>query len=235
MNGGATARYAIYFAPAATSPWWQFGAHWLGRDDRDGRAREQPRIDAIDPGVLRQITAAPRRYGFHATLKAPFRLRHASAAPALHARVAALAATLSPVPLGDLAPLRLGEFVALAPRAPIAAADVLAAACVTGLDDLRAPATTTETADRRAVPLDARELELLERFGYPFVLEKFRLHFTLTGKVDAMTAARVCDAVAGEAARLNAAAPLAIDRLCVFVEPGERQPLLRIADYTLRR
>ena len=66
-------RHAIYFAPPAGSPLAEFGADWLGWDPATGRGR-----DGFDlPGLPRrraELVATPARYGFHATLKAPFRL-----------------------------------------------------------------------------------------------------------------------------------------------------------------
>ena len=67
-------RYAIYFAPAHGSPWWEFGARWLGRDERNDTALTQHPLAQIAPDDLLELTAQPRRYGFHATLKAPFGL-----------------------------------------------------------------------------------------------------------------------------------------------------------------
>jgi hypothetical protein len=60
-------RYALYFAPAPGSAWARFGADWFARPD--------PRRES------------PRRYGFHATLKAPFRLRSGAQARDLFAEV----------------------------------------------------------------------------------------------------------------------------------------------------
>jgi putative phosphonate metabolism protein len=232
MTDGA-ARYAIYFAPAVGSPWWEFGSRWLGRDERTDSTRERLPAASIDPDVLEQITAAPRRYGFHATLKAPFRL-HADATPAaLMQRTRALAHALGPVELGPLAPRPLGYFAALQPLAAPAALADLAAACATQIDDLRAPLTPEEIGRRRAAQLDAREELLLQQFGYPYVLERFRFHFTLTGNVDVLTAQRVCDAVQPEVERLNELAPLVVDRLCVFAELQPGRALLRLEDFAL--
>ena len=228
-----SARYAVYFAPARDSPWRRFGAHWLGRDEHDSTALPQTLLETISAEELTRITHEPRRYGFHATLKAPFRLADGYDDTDLVARLGALALTLQPVALGPLRPAFLGDFVALIPESPPAALDSLAAACVTELDDLRAPLQSAELARRRVDWLDARHAELLARYGYPYVLERFRLHFTLTGPVDEAVAKRVERAVASDTARLNAEAPLWLDRLCLFVEPTPNAPFHRIIDLTL--
>jgi putative phosphonate metabolism protein len=225
-----TTRYAIYFAPGKGSPWWEFGARWLGRDETGSQSLPQPLLAQMDAAELRDITAQPSRYGFHATLKAPFRLEGGHTAEDLMARLRALAATLQPVALGPIQALVLGDFVALVPAHPPEALGMLAATCVTELDDLRAPLTPAELARRGVDQLDAREQELLQRYGYPHVLERFRLHFTLSGPVPVATAQRVMQAVAEPVARLNATTPLVLDRLCVFVEPAAGQPFTRVAD-----
>jgi hypothetical protein len=106
----------------------------------------------------------------------------------------------------------------------------LAAACVTDLDDLRAPLIEADLARRRIEHLDPRELELLQQYGYPYVLERFRFHLTLSGPVPQATAQRVLMAVAEPLAQLNASTPLVLDRLCLFVEPAPGQAFRRIAD-----
>lgn len=228
-----SARYAIYFAPDRHSPWWAFGAHWLGRNEHDNTALPQPRLEELSRAELAAMTAAPRRYGFHATLKAPFRLLSDHAEADLVARLGRLAQTLTPVVLGRLRAEKLGDFAALVPDTEPAGLQTLAAACVTGLDDLRAPLDESELARRRKAGLDARENELLARYGYPFVLERFRLHLTLTGPVGPDMAQRVLRAVDSDVARLNKEAPLLLDRLCLFVERSPGAAFQRIIDVRL--
>lgn len=213
-------RYAIYYAPDHGSPWWRFGAHWLGRDERSGTALAQPPAPPLAAAELAGLTAAPRRYGFHATLKAPFRLAPGITADHLLARTRALAARLKPVPLGTLVPVLMDGFVALVPSAQDPSLGVLAQACVRELDDLRAPLSEADRARRRPDALDARGRELLERFGYPHVLERFRFHMTLTDRLPTAQAGDLVALLARQLAQLNAAHPPVLDRLCVFVEQG---------------
>lgn len=228
-----SARYAVYFAPAKHSAWWSFGAHWLGRDEHDNTALPQLEAAGIGPAELHAITAEPRRYGFHATLKAPFHLSAGHTEADLVARLGRLAQTLTPVALGPLQLATLGNFVALVPELAPAGLQSLAAACVTGLDDLRAPLGEADLARRRSANLDTRETELLALYGYPHVLERFRFHMTLTGPVDAATAQRVSQALAAEPARLNALSPLSLDRLCLFIEQNPGAPFQRVIDLRL--
>ncbi|MBK9441889.1 MAG: DUF1045 domain-containing protein [Comamonadaceae bacterium] len=101
------------------------------------------------------------------------------------------------------------------------------------LDDLRAPLSELDLARRQRGLLDARGLALLQRYGYPHVLERFRFHLTLTGPVDQPTRQRVVQTVQAQVAHLNTVAPLVLDRLCLFVEPTPGASFRRIADVPL--
>ena len=225
-------RYAVYFSPAKHSAWWSFGAHWLGRDEHDNTALPQPPVPGLSPAELESITAEPRRYGFHATLKAPFHLSAGHQEADLIARLGRLARALAPVPLGPVQAATLGTFVALVPATPPVTLQTLAAACVTGLDDLRAPLSEAEIARRSGAGLDARATELLALHGYPHVLERFRFHMTLTGPVQPPTAQAVTRAVASQITALGRE-PLSLDRLCLFVERGPGAPFQRVIDLRL--
>ncbi|MCL5775666.1 DUF1045 domain-containing protein [Limibaculum sp. FT325] len=207
-------RYAVYWAPPAGSELAQAGARWLGWD------AEARRAAAPEGGPL---AAVPGRYGFHATLKAPFRLREGMPASALDTAVAALAGRLAPAAAPGLAADAGLGFVALRPTGPCPTLDAVAASCVTGLDRFRAPPGPAEMARRRAEGLDARGEALLARWGYPRVLDGFQFHVTLTGPVAGAEAEL---AVARAQARF---APLlaprfVLDALCLFGEPGAGQP-----------
>jgi putative phosphonate metabolism protein len=222
-------RYAVYFSPASHSPWWTLGSRWLGRDESTGESLAPPLFTDACPEDFQSITAEPRRYGFHATLKAPFRLAPGLDEAALLARMQALAKTLKPVTLSPMVVASWDGFVALVPQLPTAELLALAAACVTDLDDFRAPLTAEELA-RRTPGLDARGLALLAQFGYPHVLERMRLHFTLTGRVALATRYWLESVLRAELERLNVQSPLVLDRLCLFAEYQPGAAFLRIAD-----
>ena len=128
-------RYALYLAPPADSPWGEFGAQWLGRcaiRGRGGPARTTAAaIAGLDEALRAQLVAQPARYGFHATLKAPFRLRSDAVAGALIAQLDQFCSEQSGFPLPRLQPARLGNFIALVPGAADPRVDALATACVT--------------------------------------------------------------------------------------------------------
>lgn len=173
-------RYAIYYAPPAEAGWSRFGTRWLGWDLETGTEVPHPDVPVLD---IAAITAVPRKYGLHATMKPPMRLAPGTTLDGMQAACERLAATQRPVTLDGLEIARLGRFLALRPVGDTAALDGLAAACVTQLDSFRAAAPEQELERRRAAGLtDAQEANL-RQWGYPYVLDQFRFHITLTGKL----------------------------------------------------
>jgi ribose 1,5-bisphosphokinase len=217
-----TARYAIYYAPDPGSAWWRFGSHWLGRCAATERRLPQPTIGGVDPAVLKDLTAAPRRYGFHATVKPPFQLARGANLPELVQAVDRFCARQCALRLPRLVVAELDGFLALTLPAKDARIESLAAACMRGLDRFRAAPGTAELARRRQGALSAREDALLARWGYPYVLDRYRFHLSLTGTLREATPPVVAAlrAAAADAAAALEAEPLHLDGLCIFEEPS---------------
>ncbi|MBY6067406.1 DUF1045 domain-containing protein [Leisingera aquaemixtae] len=207
-------RYAIYYAPPADEAWSRFGASWLGWDLETGRSLPHPDIAELDVAA---ITAVPRKYGLHATLKPPMRLAEGQTQAALEAACAELAATQKPVILEGLHLARLGSFLALRPTGDETALNALAAACVTELDRFRAPASEAELDRRRTAGLTPQQDHNLSRWGYPYVLEQFRFHITLSGKLPKQELPAVEDALSTHLIPLLPA-PLVIRDLALMGE-----------------
>lgn len=170
-------RFAIYYVPPE-GPLATFGATWLGWDILSGA--EVPQVDV--PG-LDDITMTPRKYGFHGTLKPPFRLKTGQTVEELETAVAAMARRLAPANCDGLRLTPLGRFLALMPFGALDQLRQVAEACVRDLDDFRTSASEAELTKRRDVGLSERQEALLMRWGYPYVMEEFRFHLTLTGRL----------------------------------------------------
>ncbi|WP_317056973.1 DUF1045 domain-containing protein [Roseovarius rhodophyticola] len=184
-------RYAIYFTPAP-GPLATFGAGWLGWDILTRQIPRPPSIPEL-ANIRQNITRTPGRYGFHATIKPPFRLAQGQSEADLCAGFEALCAGLKPVKLKGLALARLGRFLALVPEGDTSALGALASHAVRDLDPFRAPLTDAEIAKRRANNLNAEQDALLPRWGYPYVMDAFRFHMTLTEKMPKTQAKSVQD------------------------------------------
>ena len=125
----------------------------------------------------------PRKYGFHGTLKPPFRLRRGHGVKDLEDATARLAASLAPACCDGLRLTPIGRFLALTPSGSLDQLQRVAEACVRELDAFRAPASEAELARRRKAGLSPRQDALLEKWGYPYVFEEFRFHLTLSGQL----------------------------------------------------
>lgn len=206
-------RFALYYAP----PSGAFGnaaAAWLGWDALGGGPVAQP--DLALPSPMAEITSDPRKYGFHGTIKPPFRLAEGMTPDDLHRAASRLASSLAPVTLDGLKMVNLHGFLAFVPAGEVSALQALAARVVAELDAFRAPLTPAEIARRRPESLTPRQRELLDEFGYPYVMEEFFFHLTLTGRVG-----EDADVIAGAAARHFAGlvpSPFVLRDICLFGE-----------------
>ena len=213
-------RFALYYAPPPGSALEQFGAAWLGSDSRTGQAVERLMPDGIDGERVVAMTAEPARYGLHGTLKAPFRLAPGREPEELERSVAAFCRLHRPIDLPPFRLARIDGFLALVPRHDSVELNAFAAACVTELDVFRAPLDDGERTRRRQAGLSARQEALLDRWGYPFVLDAFRFHVTLTGRLEEREAEPVVAALE-PILRPVLALPHAIDSLVIFEQNGD--------------
>src|SRR3954471_4810736 len=92
-------RYAIYYAPTPGSALNRFGAGLLGYDAFSGDDVAFP--DGIAQAVpdWHDLTRDPRKYGFHATLKAPFVLAEGKGEAQLIDACATFAGKARPIPV----------------------------------------------------------------------------------------------------------------------------------------
>jgi len=100
-------------------------------------------------------------------------------------------------------------------------------------DGFRAPADAAEIAKRRAAGLTDRQDAYLLRWGYPYVLEDFRPHFTLTGRIkDAAEREALFGYLDGQLAPFLAE-PLPLAELCLFGQEAD-SPFRILARFPLK-
>ena len=221
----AEARYAIYFTPPAESALCRFGDAWFSN-------KKSPDIPGFDQQTLRRLTASARHYGFHATLKPPFALAAGATAEALARSVARFAADQAPLEAPPLHAVALTSFVALMPVEPCAALNRLADACVKTFDSYRAAPSEAELERRRTTGLSARQEELLQIWGYPYVFDEFRFHMTLAGPSDRD---RIASLLTGldELTRPFRAEPLVVDAISLVAQSRQDQPFRLLRRFPL--
>lgn len=230
-------RVAVYAAPGSGKD--PYGAALLERAEAWlGRAVDGRPVAAGTPGgwtreAVDTLTVEARRYGFHGTLKAPFRLAEGRSLAEFDDAVAGFAAGRADVLIPRLALTRMGRFFALTPGVDAAPLYALADAAVTVLDGFRASLTKTELARRKPETLTHRQRELLARWGYPYVFDQFRFHLTVTDQIQPERQDEV-ETVLRDWFADSLNRDIAVDVVAIFVEPGPGAPFELHATYPLR-
>jgi putative phosphonate metabolism protein len=213
-------RYAIYFVPPANSALYRFGAAFLGFDCYTGDDLGCPDDLEVDAREWAELTHEPRKYGFHATLKAPFRLEPSVTAEDLTAELRRFAAIPRARPAIEPVIQALGRFIAIVPGERSEHVDRLAADCVMAFDRFRRPLTAQEKDRRLGAGLTEGQIRNLDRWGYPYVFDDFRFHMTLTGPLEADRRAAIVALLQSRFNRVNGNNALPIARLVVARQDG---------------
>lgn len=218
-----TLRYALYFTPPADDPLTMSAATWLGRDAfLDGNVA-MPAVEGFDPQDMKALTHDPRRYGFHATIKAPFALKEGRSEGELLQALDEFSAECTAFDIPAIKVGQLGAFFAFVPGEPSDALQAFAAEAVRRFEPFRAPLSDDDIARRNPEKLPLRQRENLKTWGYPYVFDDFLFHMTLTGPVPSEQQPAMRDALdqafAGFVGR-----PLSIATLALFVEPRRGAP-----------
>ncbi|SAL03875.1 DUF1045 domain-containing protein [Caballeronia ptereochthonis] len=211
---GRNPRVALYYAPPASSAWWREGCEWLGRDPEDGLETATPAHD---------VTHAPRRYGWHATIIPPFHMAPGVELAHVLACARAWASSVSRFEMPVKA-TELGRFVALRPAQ---ASDddtlrTLAAHALQTFAALRARPSRESIEQRIGGGMSERQIALLREWGYPYVFDEYRFHMTLSDSLDDRNAR--ASIVSAWTRRIEALGPLPVHGAALFIEPGPGAP-----------
>ena len=228
-----TSRYAIYLCPRLQSPLYQIGSAWLGRDSFTGESLDPALPKNFRPGDWSSATESPRRYGFHATLKPPFRLAEGTVYNDLLAAASEFAKRHAAFETPPLRVGTLGRFLALTLSQPSAELSDFATACVSEFDHFRAPAGTRELSLRLKGSLSPREREHVHRWGYPYVLDTWKFHMSLTGSLSAEALPQLEDLLAERFSSV-CSSPMPVDSICIFHEASSGSPFHLIDRLDLR-
>jgi putative phosphonate metabolism protein len=227
-------RYAIYFAADADSALSRFGAALLGYDAHTGRELPFPDEALRTAPDWRDLTSDPRKYGYHATLKAPMALAPRRTETELTAACATFADRARPIPLIRPIVDSISGFIAVIPAEPVAELQQLAADCVRDFDEFRAPLSADDRARRKPERLSERQRDYLDRWGYPYVMEEFRFHMTLTGRLDAERRGPILEMLRARFAALRLDT-LAIDRIALFKQDDGKTRFRIIGEWALAK
>ncbi len=226
-------RYAIYFVPYVNAGLWEFGCRAIGYDSLHGR--DVPFHDHAfyaRPDVA-GLTADPRRYGFHGTLKAPFALADGRSIAELEDAAAAFAAKQARFACEKLQPAAIGDFLALVPAEANAKLQDLAASCTREFEQFRAPLPAPDRERRLKQALSPRQIANLDQWGYPYVFEEFRFHMTLTGRLPGDVKATALDAL--QSIYVRFAGPVVFDAITLCEQNSRDARFLVRRQFMFRR
>jgi putative phosphonate metabolism protein len=226
-------RYAIYYVAAPGSDLDRFGAQLLGYDAYTGE--DLPLPDGILQAVpdWLDLTKDPRRYGFHATLKAPLSLAAGKTEAELLAACESFVGKPQSIPVITPVVGSIGGFIAVVPAEPSSELERLTADCTREFDSFRAPLTAEDRARRNPADLTPRQREYLDRWGYPYVMEEFRFHMTLTGRLDAERRGPILTMLRNSFSAIGLKT-LAIDRIALFRQENADSRFRIVKDWPLR-
>ncbi len=201
------------------------GSAWLGRDAESGERCVSPQPEGL-ARPLADLTEAPRRYGWHGTLVAPFRLAEGVTQQDVLEATRQWAQYAKPIRVAGRSrdARRFRRAASRGSRAAKRTLALLPQVHLRSLDALRARPSAADLARRLAAPLSERQRALLIEWGYPYVFDEFRFHMTLSSSLaDADERATL---VAWWQAQTPALGPLAIDHAALFVEPAPGEPFV---------
>jgi putative phosphonate metabolism protein len=226
-------RYSLYYAPRAEEGLAVAASQWLGRNAETGLSRPLKSVSSFTAERLAELTAEPRLYGFHGTLKAPMVLADGVTEGDLLTAAGNFAVGRRSVVAPSMILTCFQGFMALVPSQPSAELQDLADSCVIEFDEFRQPADEAELARRRAAGLSPRQDELLLRWGYPYVLEEWRFHLSLTGHLaDEGERSAISDLLRRQFMGFIER-PLQVRDLCVFRQSAPGRPFIALARFAL--
>ncbi len=228
-----TERYALYYAPRTEEDLAGAASQWLGITPQGARLRRQPVLSGLSSERFEEITAEPRVYGFHGTLKAPIFLVDGVTERDFVDAVGTFSAGLRTVVVPSMRLAEIGSFIALVPEGRCAELHDLADRCVVEFDEFRRPADEAELTRRRAAGLSQRQDDLLRRWGYPYVLEEWRFHLTLTGRIADEAERAAVMAILRKRFAGFVDRPLQVRDLCVFRQSAPGRPFSVLARFRL--
>ncbi|WP_192254094.1 DUF1045 domain-containing protein [Mesorhizobium silamurunense] len=227
-------RYAIYFTPRQDEPLARIAANWLGRDPFGAATRPVEAVADLSAAEVAFHTASARRYGFHATLKAPFRLASNETEASLRKALDDFAEATLSVVIPRLVVGQIDGFFALVPETPFDPLNSFASEVVRAFDRFRAPLTEAEIERRSPDSLKPQEFRNLCQWGYPYVFETFRFHMTLSGRVGPQESPRLRAAIDSLFADVLQH-PVPVDALTLFVETEPGAPFMALSHHELGR
>jgi hypothetical protein len=222
-------RLAIYYSPDPRSPLAMAASDWLGRDIRGEKVQPRQAVAGLSQTRLVEILGAPFHYAFHGTIKPPFRLKPGVTIDDVVQRLQSFAAERKPFPLPPLQLTFAQNFFCLCPTEHCSQLHALASVTMRDFDEFRQAPSPEELIKRRKVGLTPQQEKMLLTWGYPYAMEEFRFHLTLTGRVGDEREIEILHRELEERFPAKILDDLTFAGLSLFLEMDERP--MRIIDF----
>ena len=220
-------RFAHYYTPGPDTVLAEAASTWLGRD-HENRGSSMIVTKTLGNERFAQLTQAPFHYGFHGTLKPPFRLHDATSKKLLCEELDHFCNQRSSFILEGLEIGWIGKFLCLRPVKSSEKMNKLAWDAVRQFDSFREDMSFTELERRRTQGLTPQQDALLLQWGYPYVMDEFRFHLTLSSKIEDAQERTMLEEEARRHFSSDLLQEIPVDGMSLFVETdGQPMTLLR--------
>ena len=183
MSPNDFSRYAIYYVPPQSAQFTQFAASWFGWDVYKSINVKYPVLSDLNYDI-KEITSTPSKYGLHATLKAPFFLVPDKTIDELRSSLSILSSSIKKFEISSICLKKIAGYIAIVPTSQNERINYLAKKCLEDLDCFRKAEPLEIINKRRSVGLSERQEAHLLKWGYPYVLDNFDFHLTLTEQLE---------------------------------------------------
>jgi len=224
-------RFAIYYLPSESNLLSNFASSWFGWNPHLGMEVSYPVWKNLNFNIA-ELTSEPGKYGLHGTLKPPFPLAKQENFEELRVAILKLSRSIKKFKIPSITLRVIDGFIAIVPTIRNERIDYLAEKCVKELDDFRGPESLENIKKRRSVGLSERQENHLRRWGYPYVLDDFNFHLTMTEKLRPEVSERVFLVLASKLESVLMA-PLLVDKIFLCGESVENGKFKVIEKFSL--
>ncbi len=215
-------RYAIYYVPSENSELDLFGKCWLGWDPYKGEETTKSDLSKL-PSFKKfsSLVLTPKQYGFHGTIKAPFKLKNEYTYNDLENKVREISKQIHSFYFDQLIIEKLGNFIGLIPTNNLKV-NAVSNKFVEELDYLRDELSESEIKKRKPHKLTSNQKQMLFKWGYPYVFDEFKFHLTLTSKLNVVEIDDVFRSLQNILKQVNLN-KISFNNICIFGQKSDEK------------
>ena len=183
-------RYAIYYAPPKESSLEEFGRYWFGWDPLNAKLiNNKQRINYLNRFGIKNLknidknVLIAKKYGFHGTLIPPFKLNKNYSTNKLFKKTDEIAKKFKKFKFYKFKLKKINNFYAFVQNKKNSNINKISNRLVKELFKFRSPLTKKEIDKRNPSKLSKLQLNILHKWGYPYLMSEFKFHMTIASEV----------------------------------------------------